>query len=55
MSVDGSRGSAAIFPMICCAKLAGIFEQKVKACNGFEQALNMEYEIWIDLGRHCSD
>ena len=61
MSLNGSGAGAAIFPMICCAKLAGIFENSKNTQTSvifeksFEKTLKMEYDIWIDLGRQCSD
>ena len=61
MSLNGSGAGAAIFPMICCAKLAGIFENsKNKLKNtifekSFKKTLKWEHEIWIDLGRQWSD
>ena len=50
MGLNGSRGSAAIFPMICCAKLARIFENSkhtlktVISENCFEQKKVRENE-----------
>ena len=61
MSLHGSGGSAAIFPMICCAKLGGIFEHSKNTLKSviFEKIVRKNAEnsddIWVDLGRGCSD
>ena len=69
MSLNGSGATTGIFPMIWCAKLGGLFENSKSIINSFtlehafEQnrkskqltTLNMEYDIWIDSGRRCSD
>ena len=49
MSVDGSRGSAAIFPMICCAKLAGIFENNKNALTRFIVENTIFYSLHIRM------
>ena len=52
MSVDGSGGSAAIFPMICCAKLAGIFENSKNTSKSavFEKSFEKTLKIRMIFG-----
>ena len=53
MSLHGSGGSAAIFPMICCAKLAGIFEHSKNTLKSvirekmFEKTLKIRTIFWL--------
>ena len=60
MSLHGSGGSAAIFPMICCAKLAGSFENskngltRVLFEKSFEKTLKIRMIfglIWVEVAQ----
>ena len=60
MSLHGSGGSAAIFPLICCAKLAGILENSKNTLKivifekSFEKTLKIPMIcglIWVEVAQ----